>query len=233
MEDDWSVLEHGPLVPLADNLWWVEGAVPRMALRRSCTIVRRDTGGLVVHSAICLDEDTQARLEALGPVEYIVVPGRLHRLDAPRYAARYPDALVVTPAGAREAVESVVRVDLTADAFPSGEDVAMLPIDGVDDGEVVLRVRSRDGVTLVFNDTVFNVSHAGGLGGLVLRLMGSSGGPRVTPLARHLLVKDGRAARACLEQLADTPDLVRVVPGHGAVIDQDPARVLRAVAATI
>jgi len=233
MDVEWSVLEHGPLVPLADNLWWVEGAVPRMTLRRSCTVVRRDTGGLVVHSAICLDEDTQARLEELGPVEYIVVPGRLHRLDAPRYAARYPDARVVTPEGAREAVESVVRVDLTADAFPSGEDVAMLPIDGVDDGEVVLRVRSGDGVTLVFNDTVFNVPHAGGLGGLVLRLMGSSGGPRVTPLARRLLVKDGEAVRANLEQLADTPDLVRVVPGHGAVIDEDPAGVLRAVASTI
>lgn len=233
MDDAWSVLEHGPLLQLADNLWWVEGAVPRMALRRSCTVVRRDNGGLVVHSAICLDDDNQARLEALGPVEYIVVPGRLHRLDAPRYAARYPDARVVTPTGARDAVESVVRVDLTADAFPGGEDVAMVPIDGVGNGEVVLRVHSGDGVTLVFNDTVFNVSHTGGLGGLMLRLMGSSGGPRVTPLARRLLVKDGEAVRACLERLADTPDLVRVVPGHGAVIDQDAAEVLRAVAATV
>ena len=105
MNPGWHVMEHGSLLQLAHNLWLVDGAVPRMALRRSCTVVRRNTGGLVVHSAICLDESTQAHLEALGPVEHVVVPGAMHRLDAPRYAERCPAARVVAPASVREKVE--------------------------------------------------------------------------------------------------------------------------------
>lgn len=131
MSSTWTVLEHGPLVQLAENLWWVDGEVPRMALRRVCTIARRDTGGLVVHSAICMDDTTQARVEALGPIEHVIVPNASHRMDAPRYAARYPAAKVVAPRGGRARIAEVVRVDLTADAFPSGDDVALLPLDGV------------------------------------------------------------------------------------------------------
>lgn len=233
MSQTWTVLEHGPLVQLAENLWWVDGEVPRMALRRSCTIARRDDGGLVVHSAICMDEQTQARVEALGPIAHVIVPNAFHRMDAPRYAARYPDARIVAPRGGRSKIAEVVRVDLTADAFPSGDDVALLPLEGVQGRENVLRVRSADGVTLVFNDALFNVEHCGGVGGLVLRLMGSSGGPKATPLARMMLYKDKDAARSCLRALADTPDLVRVVPGHGAVVHDAPADMLRAVAASL
>ena len=232
MNSGWHVMEHGSLLQLAHNLWWVDGAVPRMALRRSCTVVRRNTGGLVVHSAICLDESTQAHLEALGPVEHVVVPGAMHRLDAPRYAERYPAAHVVAPTSVREKVEEVVRVDLTTDEFPNGEDVTMLPLAGVAGREFVMQVRSDDGVTLVFNDALFNVPHTGGAGGWMLRLMGSSGGPRATPLARMLLYTDRSAAREAFLQFAETPDLVRVIPGHGAVIDDAPADVLRAVAET-
>lgn len=231
MSDGWQVLEHGPLVQLAENLWWVDGELPRMALRRACTIARRDDGGLVVHSAICLDGPTQAAVEALGPIAHVIVPNAFHRMDAPRYAARYSDARIVAPRGGRSKIAEVVRVDLTADAFPNGEDVALLPLDGVRGQENVLRVRSEDGVTLVFNDAVFNVPHQPGLGGMVLRLMGSSGGPKTTPLARFALFKDKPAARASLAQLAETPDLVRIVPGHGDVVHDDAAGVLRAVAA--
>ena len=111
-----------------------------------------------------------------------------------RYAERYPAAHVVAPASVREKVEEVVRVDLTTDEFPNGEDVTMLPLAGVAGREFVMQVRSDDGVTLVFNDALFNVPHTGGAGGWMLRLMGSSGGPRATPLARMLLYTDRSAA---------------------------------------
>ena len=150
MNSGWHVMEHGSLLQLAHNLWWVDGAVPRMALRRSCTVVRRNTGGLVVHSAICLDESTQAHLEALGPVEHVVVPGAMHRLDAPRCRA-LPAAHVVAPTSVREKVEEVVHVDLTTDEFPNGEDVLCFRL-RVCGREFVMQVRSDDGVTLVFND---------------------------------------------------------------------------------
>ena len=97
-----------------------------------------------------------------------------------------------------------------------------------------MTVRSSDGVTLVFNDAVFNLQHGRGLFMFVYgRLMGNAGGPKVTSITRWLLVKDKRAFRADLEALAATPGLTRIIVAHGDVIDDDAAGVLRSVAATL
>src|SRR5690606_27322533 len=65
---DWTVLEHGPLTPLATNLRWVSGALPHMSLRRTMLVARRADGGLVVHNPIALAPAAQAELDAMGPV---------------------------------------------------------------------------------------------------------------------------------------------------------------------
>jgi hypothetical protein len=233
MTTDWPVLDNGPLTQLSPSLWRVEGALPDMSLRRVCAVARMSTGDLVVHSAICMDEAGMAALEALGPVRWIVVPNRLHRMDAPRYAARYPEAKVLCPPGGRDKVAEVVRLDGTLDEFPEDSVVSFEPLEGVAGQEWVMRVRDPDDTSLVFTDALFNVPHQGGFGGLVLRMMGSSGGPKVTPLARLLLVKEKRALRHTLESLAATPDLRRLVAGHGDVVSEDAAGVLRRVAATL
>ena len=61
----------------------------------------------------------------------------------------------------------------------------------------------------------------------------SSGGPRVSTVDRALLVKDKPALRACLERLAQTPRLVRVVVSHHETIADQPGEVLARVAATL
>src|SRR5689334_19384503 len=98
----WTVLEHGPLEQLADNLWRVQGAVPGMSLRRNMTVVRRRDGSLLLHSPIALDEPRRTELERLGKIAVIVVPNAGHRLDAPAYKARYPEVTVFCPRGARD-----------------------------------------------------------------------------------------------------------------------------------
>jgi hypothetical protein len=62
--------------------------------------------------------------------------------------------------------------------------------------------------------------------------MGSTGGPKVTRVGRFFLLKDRSAFRAHLERLA-TDDVVRLVPGHGDVVDQDAAAALRRIAASL
>ena len=52
-----------------------------------------------------------AQLDALCPVEHIVVPNGFHRLDAPRYKTRYPKARVYCPPGARKKSEQRIAVD--------------------------------------------------------------------------------------------------------------------------
>lgn len=88
-------------------------------------------------------------------------------------------------------------------------------------------------MSLLFGDTVMNLPHLPGLEGLLLRLIGSTGGPRVTRLSGLATVGDRRALAAHLDRLAATPRLVRLVPSHGAIVSDRAGEVLREVAAAL
>jgi hypothetical protein len=95
-------------------------------------------------------------------------------------------------------------------------------------------VREPSGCTLVLNDAVFNMPHAPGLTGFILRrVTGSTGGPRVSRVMRWLVIADAMAFRAHLEQLARLPDLRRIIVSHHEPICDDPSGVLLRVAATL
>lgn len=231
----WTVLPHDPLEQLSDNLWTVTGDLPGMPLRRVMTVARLEHGGLVIHNGIAMEAEAMATLEALGEPRYLVVPNGWHRLDAHAYTKRYPGLKVLCPAGSLKRVAQAVQVDGDLDQLEGGAAVAVEHLQGLKQREGVLRVRSGEGqgTTLVFNDLIFNLPHGAGLNWLVYRLMGTTGGPRVTRLMRLFMIADRRAARAHLERLADTEELQRIIVSHGAAITEDPAGVLRRVASTL
>jgi len=214
----WKVLEHGPLEPLADNLWRVVGAIPGMSLKRVMTVVRRADGSLLLHSPIALDDARQQQLEALGAISVIVVPNSGHRLDAPAYKARYPQLAVFCPSGGRSKIEEVVPVDGTYEDYQDDGVVRFEALDGVGATEGAMLVRSSDGVSIVLNDIVMNMdTKKDFLGYLFTTLLGSAPGPRVSRLARLVFVKDQGALRSNLERLATTPNLVRLIVAHEKV----------------
>ena len=174
-----------------------------------------------------------AELEAWGTPAVMVVPNGWHRLDARIFKDRYPGLTVLCPRGARGKVSQVVPVDGSYDQLEGDAAVRLFHVDGVKQTEGVLEVRSDDGVTLVFNDLIFNLPHMPGLFGLIYRLVGSTGGPRVTRIGKLVMIKDRRAVADHLLRLADTPDLRRVIVSHGAMESTDPAGMLRAAAATV
>ncbi|HEY2748439.1 MAG TPA: hypothetical protein VGL86_27640 [Polyangia bacterium] len=229
----WKVLPHGPIEAVSDRLRTVEGALPGMPLKRTMAVVRLDDGGLVVHSAIALDPSTQKELEAWGTPRILIVPNAWHRLDAPAYKTRYPEIKIYCPEGAKKRVAKLVPIDGGYDALPPMPPLAVRYLDGVKKREGYLELADDAGTTLIFNDAVFNQPHLPGFFGVVYRTIGSSGGPRVTPLIKLAMVKDERALRAQLEKLADTPRLRRVVMAHGTRVDDDAAAYLRQVAATL
>ena len=229
----WRVFPHDPIEKLSANLWRVEGPVPKGPLRRVMTLVRRTNGDVVIHNGIALEDAAMKEIEAWGEPRFLVVPNRYHRLDAAAYKARYPKLFVVCPRGAMKAVRHVVEVDGSYADFPSGDDVGLEYVDGVREAEGVMRVRSEEGTTLVFNDLVFNMPNRPGFSGAVLRMLGSSGGPRVTRIFRMMIMKDGTALRKDLERLAAEPKLTRIIVSHEKVISERPADVLHAVAASL
>jgi hypothetical protein len=231
---DWTVLPHRPIEKLAENLWRVEGDLGGMPLKRVMTIAKRPDGDLVVHNAIALDEAAMKEIDAWGPVSTIIVPNGFHRIDAPRFKTRYPSAKVYCPSNARSKVEKVLPVDGTYDEFPNDASIRIDHLEGLGATEGVMTVRSNDGATLVFNDAIFNMPHIGGFQGWVFKnVTKSSGGPRVTRIAKMFLVKDKPAFSAHLSRLAETDGLRRIIMSHHEAITSEPAAALRTAISTI
>ncbi len=227
--ETWTVLPHGPLEKLSENLWRVEGTMPDGKTKRIMTIARMKDGRLVIHNAIALEPALQAEIEAFGAPACIVVPNAFHRQDARIYKDRYPSASVYAPAKARKGVEKIVPVTGDYDAAPKDDTVRLCHLDGCKGSEGVLEVKSSDGVTVVFNDTILNMPKVPGVIGFVLAPTGRASVPR---FSRWFLVKDKGAFSRHVNSWA-TPDLKRVIVGHGAMLTNRPADELKAITAAL
>ncbi|AWV90181.1 hypothetical protein DN745_12895 [Bradymonas sediminis] len=211
----------------------MEGAVPRMPLRRVMTVAKNAEGGLIIHNGICLEEAQMAELERWGTPQVLVVPGSQHRLNARAFWERYEDLIVICPKGAREAVEQVVPVTMTYDEWVSDGVVEFEHLDGTREREGVMHIVDEDGRALVFNDIVFNMPHMPGFQGFILKhITRSSGGPRVSRLARFFFVRDRKKLREHLARLATLKDLNLLICSHHEVA-RKPAQALRQASRTV
>jgi hypothetical protein len=222
---DWHVLAHGSIEQLADNLWWVQGDLPNMSLKRVMTVARTSDEKLIIHSAIALEEPLMQELLAWGAPAYLLVPNGYHRLDAPAWKRRFPDLKVLAPRGSQAKVSEVVHVDGSYEDFPARDDVRLFTLPGVSEREGGMLVRSADGVSVVLNDVVFNMDRKRDLlGFLFTTILGSAPGPRISRLAKLALVKDSGLLKRELATLADQPDLVRLIVSHEKVARGAEAR---------
>lgn len=233
--DKWTVLPHGKLTQIEPNLLTVVGDLPMPLgeFPRRMTVARLRDGGLVIFSAIALDEPEMAQLEAFGTPSYLVVPGDIHRMDAKAWKDRYPALCVIAPPGAREKVQEVVAVDETSADF--GDDsVRLLTVPGTENHEAALVVKSASGTTLVVNDLIWNVHSTPGFGGFVFRLMGfTKPDPQIPSIIKLRAIKDKPALREQLERWAQISDLNRIIVSHGEIVEHDPGSVLHGLASEL
>jgi hypothetical protein len=233
--ENWNVLPHDKLEQVDEGILTVVGQIsmPLGTLPRRMTVVRLRDSRLVVWSAIALDENEMARLEALGRPAFMIVPNDHHRLDAKVWKKRYPQIQVVAPEGSRAKVARVVAVDTTAPDF-GDPNVQFQNVAGTREREAALVVRRPKGTTLVLNDLVGNIHGAPGAGGWFLGLMRFAGKePQIPRPVKWTLVKDANALRAQLLQWADISALKRILVSHGDPIDANPRKVLRDLAGTL
>jgi len=221
----WTVLPHGAVEKLADNLWRVEAPLGARN-RRVMTVARLRDGRLLVHNAIALDKPEMKELDAWGEVAAILVPNRFHRQDCRIWKDRYPKAKVYCPASASGAVGKAVAVDGSYADAPGDDGVRVRHLQGVGDREGVVEAQSGDGVTLVFCDTILNLPAMGGVLGFLLHPTGAPSVPRFT---RWFFAKDKATLKADLVALA-TRRPVRLIPGHGPVVTDGATAALEAAA---
>jgi hypothetical protein len=222
----WTVLPHAPIQELAPNLWCVEGKM-RHGTGRWMVLARLADGRIVVHNAVALDDASMAKIDAWGEVSAVLIPNAFHRQDAFSFHERYPRAKFYAPSGAIGAASKAVECSGTYADVPTDGSVALRDIDGIRAREGVMSVRSPDGMSAVFCDTVLNVPPSRGLNGLLLAPTGTVSVPRAT---RWFFAKDSRALRADLAEIAASDGLTRMIPGHGALVTVDAALRLREAA---
>ena len=228
----WKVRPHGKLSEIDDGILTVTGPIrmPLGSFPRRMTVVRLSDSRLVIWSAIALDEEELATLEASGRPAFLIVPNDHHRLDAKAWKERYPQLQVVAPEGSRAKVEKVVPVDTTAPDFGDPQ-VQFVTVPGTSDREAALVVRTANGTTLVLNDLVGNIRDAAGISGWLLGLAGFAGkSARIPRVAKLNLVKDVNALRAQLRQWAELASLKRIIVSHGEPIEANPRQTLRDLA---
>jgi len=229
----WTVLPHGKLTRLDDNLLTVTGLMrmpPMGDVERRMTIVRLRDGRAVIFSAIALDEAEMSALESFGTPAFLIVPSDIHRMDARIWKDRYPTILVVAPIAARAKVEQIVHVDATSVDFGDPA-VRLVAVPGTADRELALVVETGAGTTLIVNDIIFNLANRPGLSGWLFKTVGLTGDePRLPLPVRLRQVPDRAALRAQLERWSHLPNLKRVIVSHGNIIEKGAAQVLGRIA---
>lgn len=233
LNSDWVVQPHGDLQRVAEGIWTVEGSIkmPLGRFPRRMTVIKLANGDLAVWSAIALAEPQMEALDALGPVRFLIVPNAGHRLDVRAWLTRYPDAAVIAPPGAREAVTEAVPVKAINDSPLGDPGVSLALVQGMKADEFAMTVSRADGTTLVLNDVLASVCHPKGLGAQIMARLFGFGvqRPQVSRLVRKRYVSDAQAVARQLRAWAELPDLKRVIVSHVDVLDREPrGRLLRA-----
>jgi hypothetical protein len=225
----WTVTPHQPIEKLEDNLWSVSSPVPGIpGFSRRMSIIKLSDGQLAFHDSVPVDDATLAQIKAWGTPAIQIVTHNQHCIDVNAFKDKlglksYAPALCV------DKVRERVAVDGTFDDLPRDAALERVASAGLKNGESWFVVRSNGHSSLLTADTVSWVTR----GNLVARLLGFvAPEPKVAPFIFKLVsVKDKKAFRASFDKLlADHPDLTRVVPCHGNLIDKDPVGVLKRAA---
>lgn len=219
-----------PLARVAEELWETSypfrlfGFVP---LGHRMTVVRRHSGGLLVHSPVPWSAPLAEALERLGRIETLVAPSLMHDLWLDGWFARYPEARFLAPRSFDRRRPTAPKAADVASAFDDESDVTAVRISGMPRVRetVLLHNPTR---TLIVADLLMNIR-----GPLawparwLLRLNGALGRPACSRLFRSM-VRDRAAFRRSLQHVLRL-DVERIVPGHGAIVERDGTRLLRSV----
>lgn len=230
-------MPHSSIQELAPNLWHVTGILPGIVPPREMVLYRLPNSTLLIHSAIALDESEIKKLEALGIPSILIVPNRIHRLDAAVYKQRYPQITVVCPIIAKPYVQEVVPVDGVAEDVLPAYGIVCHQLSGIYPQELVYELPLETGKALVFTDILFNLTNSYLQQHIpersaMFNVLGAKGFFGMTRFGRWFFLTDRDAYQQWLESLAARlPKLCVILVAHGSLITENCSQRLREAAA--
>jgi len=216
-QSHWNVdLNHGPLTPIAERLWKIVGSLKGMSLPRTMLIYRLSDNSLLIHSPVCVNEETMTAILELGPISHIIIPNSFHTLDAVAFATKFNEALILCPE------ESVAEISKKVPNIPINsvesrkESLANLGLSfnccqGVKPGLVGLVYRLNLGPALsptsalVCTDLFFNLPEPQGFMDSLIghRLLDSTGKFKVTRIFRWFVLTNKDQFTEWVKQLKE------------------------------
>lgn len=214
---------RGMLRSVAEDLWVADSemAVGGMPLGIRMTVIRRASGGLILHSPIEIDDVLADQLEALGPISDILAPNRLHHTYVFGADRRWPDATLWAAPGLPDKRPDLVFDQILGDSTPPALadtlETRLFAGCPMASEVVCFHARSR---TLIVTDLVFNIHRTRSrFSRLYLRASGAWQRVAQTPLMRAL-IRDRDAAERSLDPIFAW-DWDRLIMSHGEIVEHD------------
>jgi len=233
---EWAshVQPHKEIVELfPGRMWQVVGTFGGKAENtRNMVLYKLDDGGLWCHSVVALNEETQAKLEALGTPTVFIVPNGQHSIDAGVWQQRYPNAKLLCPAKFKDMLVSKkrLRVDGSCEDLLPKLGVNVLVPDGIKPtggfgvaGELCYELKlSENDKALVFTDILmFGATHKG----IKKFLLGNTF--EVPRAIRWVAVKNVPLLKAWINKVADIANLKIISVAHGDPIVENAGQALK------
>ncbi len=170
-------------------------------------------------------ESAFAELDSLGTVRALVSPGAFHHMGLPSWSERYPEAGLYGPESAvahiakqHPTLKPLQKLDALRPLL--GDGFVLEEMAGCKHPDVFLAVRRDDALTWFTNEVVSNnTAYPGGAIGWAFWATGNGPGLNVNSLAAMLIRAKKPVVRAYLEAKIQEIPPTRLVPMHGAVID--------------
>ena len=192
------------------------------------TVFRLKNGSLLTHSPVPLDPGTQAELDGLGPVRFVVAPNRYHHLFVAEYVRRYPQAKIFGAPGLdskrrdlrfnailsqASPTEWACEIDQTIfQAFPALNEVIFF---------------HRSSRTIVFTDLLINIQNSESRYTRFLMWLDGGLGHVAVPRSFRLLLKMRRArARETVDQILSW-EFDRLLLAHGEIVERGAKEIVR------
>jgi hypothetical protein len=183
--------------------------------------VLRFGDALLLHSPVAATPELRAAVEALGTVRWVVAPNRFHHLYCDQWVG---DGVTLLGPKSLQAKRPDLAFDGWIGEAPLPDGLDVLPLSSLPfvSETVWLHRPSR---TLILSDLVYNTGmDSPWATRAVLRALGAGPGLRTTLLERLLTRRE--EGRQDLQTILSW-EFDRLVPGHGAVIDDNPHGQLR------
>ena len=212
------------LTAIEENLWELSAPLklPGLRMDHRMTVVRLNSGELVLHSPVEYNPALRDAILNLGTPGWLLAPSRFHDMYWPLWFSAFPQARFVAVPGMNKERPELPFSDILAENSNFWDnELLSIPIRGMPriNEYAFLHPATR---TLIVADLVFNIDAdaQNPLGKLFLRLNGIYRKPGISRIFRSF-IKDKTAFRDSLQQIL-SHDFKRVIIGHGPNLDGRP-----------